>query len=85
MLFEMVCLVTLLNIIGHPIIGSLCEAGTSTLAQYILVVSLSHIGLLKFWSQNGLSTLIYWTLVRLVLIVLVSDCGFSRDLSGALA
>ena len=45
-------MVTLLNIIGHPIIGSLCEAGTSTLAQYILVVSLSHIGLLKFWSLN---------------------------------
>ena len=73
-------MVTLLNTIGHPIIGSLCEAGTSTLAQYILVVSLSHIGLLKFWSQK---TLIYWSLVRLVLIVLVSD--FSRDLSGALA
>ena len=76
----MVCLVTLLNIIGHPIIGSLYEADTSTLAQYILVVSLSHIGLLQFWSQK---TLIYWSLVRLVLIVLVSD--FSRDLSGALA
>ena len=50
----MVCLVTLLNIIGHPIIGSLYEAGTSTLDQYILVVNLSHIGRLKFKSQNGL-------------------------------